>query len=206
MEFASAESFTVFFLFVFGISYLSGSVPYGLILTKAFNLGDIRNIGSGNIGATNVLRTGNKKVAALTLLLDALKGFLPVFIFAQFGSTYAGIAAVAAILGHCYPVWLKFKGGKGVATALGVLFGLNPLIALLAMLTWLLSAFLTRISSLSALIACASTPLYALFLDDSFIAITCLVISLLIGLRHEANIKRILNKTEPKIGNKKSSS
>ena len=203
MDFASAESVTLFFIFVFCLSYLSGSVPYGLILTKAFNLGDIRKIGSGNIGATNVLRTGNKKIAAATLLLDALKGFLPVFIFNQFGDSYAAIASIAAILGHCYPVWLKFKGGKGVATALGVLFGLNPFIALAAMGTWVLSAFITRISSLSALIACASTPFFALLFAQGITALTCLVLSILICLRHEANIKRILNKTESKIGEKK---
>ncbi len=203
MDFTSSESFMIFVSMVFASSYLSGSIPFGLILSKAFNLGDIRKIGSGNIGATNVLRTGNKKVAILTLLMDSLKGFIPVYIFLQFSVEYASIAAVAAILGHCYPVWLKFQGGKGVATALGILFGLNPYVALLAAGTWVLTAVLSKISSLSALVACISAPFYMLLLDDPFLSLSCGVLSLIICIRHEANIKRILAGTESKIGNKK---
>lgn len=190
-------------LLAFGISYLIGSIPFGLILTKAFNLGDLRSIGSGNIGATNVLRTGNKKVAALTLVLDMLKGFLPAFIFVEYGILIATLAAFGAILGHCYPVWLKFKGGKGVATILGILLGLNPFVGLATAATWLLVAFLGKISSLSALVAVSIAPFYMIIFGTPKLSYAVVIMAILVYWRHRENIKRLANGTEPKIGSDK---
>lgn len=177
------------------LSYLLGSIPFGLLLTKMAGLGDIRAIGSGNIGATNVLRTGHKGLALATLLLDAAKGAAAVLIF---GSN--PFYLLAALVGHIYPVWLKFKGGKGVATALGGIIALNPLLGLLTCATWLLTALLSRTSSLSAIAALTLMPVYAFFLNEGTIALA--VVSALVIYKHEANIKRLLKGEEPKIGQK----
>ena len=187
------------------IGYGFGSVPSGLLLTRAVGGPDIRTIGSGNIGATNVLRTGNKLLAATTLLFDILKGALT----GNLPTLAAIIAGIGAFLGHLYPVWLKFKGGKGVATCIGVLLGLAPLLALAFLLIWLASAFTLRISSASALIASALVPLIALSLawhsdrwPDLMIAATCFILSALLYHKHKDNIRRLMAGTEPKIGAK----
>lgn len=183
------------------IGYLSGSVPYGLLLTRAAGLGDIRTIGSGNIGATNVLRTGNKKVAAATLLLDALKGAIPVLLLGWLWGRDAGlVAGIAALLGHIFPVWLGFKGGKGVATGAGVLLAASWWIGLICALIWVVMAKVTRISSASALTACACAPVIALISGDLRLAGFALVLVLLIIWRHQDNIRRLLAGTEPRIG------
>ena len=186
------------------LGYLSGSVPYGLLLTRAAGLGDIRSIGSGNIGATNVLRTGNKKVAAATLLLDALKGAIPVLLLGWLWGRDAGlIAGIAALLGHIFPVWLGFKGGKGVATGAGVLLAASWWIGLICALIWVVMAKVTRISSASALTACACAPVIALISGDLRLAGFALVLVLLIIWRHQDNIRRLLAGTEPRIGKSK---
>ena len=187
------------------ISYLIGSIPFGLLLTRAAGLGDIRSIGSGNIGATNVLRTGNKKLAAATLILDGAKGAVAVALAKHFGDNdLALIAAIFSILGHIFPIWLKFKGGKGVATTLGMLLVLAPWTCLIACLTWLAVAFTARVSSLSALIALALTPLTSFLLyHDTRLSIVCLLVAILVFYTHRANIKRLLEGEEPKIGKKK---
>lgn len=186
------------------IGYLSGSVPSGLLLTRAAGLGDIRSIGSGNIGATNVLRTGNKKVAAATLLLDALKGAIPVLLLGWLWGRDAGlIAGIAALLGHIFPVWLGFKGGKGVATGAGVLLAASWWIGLICALIWVVMAKVTRISSASALTACACAPVIALISGDLRLAGFALVLVLLIIWRHQDNIRRLLAGTEPRIGKSK---
>ncbi len=185
------------------VGYLAGSIPFGLILTRVSGLGDIRNIGSGNIGATNVLRTGNKSLAALTLLLDALKGTLPVLFFASWGGeTAALIAGLGAFLGHIFPVWLQFRGGKGVATYLGVLFGISWPVAVMVCLCWLAVAFATRYSSLSALIAATLAPLALGASGRISAAVVCGVLTLLLILKHRANIERLRRGEEPKIGEK----
>ncbi len=182
------------------LGYLNGSIPFGLLFTRAAGLGDVRAIGSGNIGATNVLRTGSKKVAALTLLFDALKGFVPVVI-AQYwlGPTAAVVAGLAAIAGHLWPVWLGFKGGKGVATNIGVLFGLYWPLGLAFLVVWLGLAFLLRISSLSALAAAAASPLWAWALGRGDLVVPVALIAAVIFFTHRANISRLLAGTEPKI-------
>ncbi|HQT47036.1 MAG TPA: glycerol-3-phosphate 1-O-acyltransferase PlsY [Acidocella sp.] len=190
---------TLFFI-LFG--YLLGSIPFGLVLTRFAGLGDIRAIGSGNIGATNVLRTGNKKLAAATLLLDGLKGTLAVLFARYFGHDAALLSGLAAFLGHLFPVWLGFKGGKGVATGLGVLLGASFPVGLLACLAWLLAAFTLRYSSLSALIAFAAAPLIALVFAQWHLALFALIISALVTWKHSANIARLRAGTEPKIGQK----
>ena len=183
------------------IGYLSGSVPYGLLLTRAAGLGDIRAIGSGNIGATNVLRTGNKKVAAGTLLLDALKGAIPVLAFTALWGRDAGLlAGIAALLGHVFPVWLRFKGGKGVATGAGILLAASWWIGLLCALIWVAMAKITRISSASALTACVAAPVIALLAGDRLLAVFALVVAVIILWRHADNIRRLLAGTEPRIG------
>ncbi|HFB55230.1 MAG TPA: glycerol-3-phosphate 1-O-acyltransferase [Hellea balneolensis] len=185
--------------------YLLGSIPFGLVLAKLAGLGDIRAIGSGNIGATNVLRTGRKDLALLTLLLDAGKAGIAALIFGAFFAHPATlIAGGAALFGHCFPVWLKFKGGKGVATYFGVLFATAWPIALIAAAVWLVSALLTRISSLSALLASIGAPIAAFLLGRTDIAIMSAILSAVILIRHKDNIGRILAGTEPKIGKKKS--
>ena len=185
---------------VFG--YLLGSIPFGLLLTRAAGLGDVRKIGSGNIGATNVLRTGNKGLAAATLLLDALKGTAAVLIATRFGPDLGLWAGLGAFLGHLFPVWLGFKGGKGVATYLGVLTGLAWQAALVFAVVWLAVAFLFRYSSLAALTAAVIIPIALYFLSTPAAALLFVVLSILIFFKHRANISRLLAGTETKIGAK----
>jgi acyl phosphate:glycerol-3-phosphate acyltransferase len=180
--------------------YLLGSIPFGLLLTRAAGLGDIRQIGSGNIGATNVLRTGNKGLAAATLLLDGAKGAAAVLIAGHWGPDMMIMAGGGAMVGHLFPLWLGFKGGKGVATALGVLLALAWPIGLIACAVWLAAAFLFRYSSLAALLALAAAPLAAWLLWDRERWIMPLFLAVLVWLRHHANIRRLLKGEEPKIG------
>ncbi len=180
--------------------YLLGSIPFGLILTKLAGHGDIRTIGSGNIGATNVLRTGNKPLALLTLLLDGGKGTAAALIAGAISPPLGYIAAACAFLGHLYPVWLKFKGGKGVATFLGVLLALAWPVGVGAMLTWLATAYFFRFSSLAALAAAAITPLYAQAVGNKALMVTAGFMAVLIFLRHGDNIRRLVKGEEPKIG------
>ena len=184
------------------LGYLLGSVPFGLVLTRMAGLGDVRAIGSGNIGATNVLRTGNKGLALATLLLDGGKGAIAVFIALYWNFDTALIAGLFAVIGHNFPVWLKFKGGKGVATTLGVLLAFSWQIGVLACLTWLISAFLFRYSSLSALIAFAASPLYTFWIVDLKTAVVVALLATLGIARHHQNIRRLLKGEEPKIGKK----
>jgi acyl phosphate:glycerol-3-phosphate acyltransferase len=185
------------------IGYVLGSVPFGLLLTRAAGLGDIRSIGSGNIGATNVLRTGNKGLAAATLLLDAAKGAVAVLIARHYlGETPAMLAGLAAFIGHIFPVWLGFKGGKGVATYLGVLIALAWQCALVFAVLWLSVAALTRISSLAAIVATIAAPVAAWILGDANLAAVVAVMSLIVLLKHRANIKRLIAGEEPSIGSK----
>ena len=209
------------------LGYLLGSIPFGLILTKMSGLGDIRSIGSGNIGATNVLRTGNKKLAIITLLLDMAKGAIAVLIASAYAAHLPNcaainclgdcpcvppevynslqvipfIAAFFALLGHVFPVWLKFKGGKGVATGLGVLLALSWQVGLVVAVTWLFMAVVFRISSLSALVAIALSPVYAYFLNDDINMVWfCIAAGILIIGMHHTNIRRLIKGEEPKIG------
>lgn len=185
------------------IGYLLGSIPFGLLLTRAAGLGDVRSIGSGNIGATNVLRTGNKKLAAGTLLLDALKGTFAVLIAKYlFGFEASLVAGFFAFLGHLYPVWLGFKGGKGVATYLGVLLAVAPLMMLACAVVWIITAFLTRISSLSALVAMLVIPVALWIVEGEKTAALVTILSIISWIKHRENIKRLLNGTESKIGQK----
>jgi acyl phosphate:glycerol-3-phosphate acyltransferase len=193
--------------FVFG--YLLGSIPFGLILTRAAGGPDVRTIGSGNIGATNVLRTGNKKLAAITLLCDMFKGTAAVLVAGHYAAHdvalvaghYAALAAgLGAFLGHLFPVWLKFKGGKGVATYIGVLIGLYWPSALIFCALWVGVAFATRYSSLAALVASALTPLALLLLRQHDVALLFLALTVLLWIMHRANIGRLLNGSEGKIG------
>ena len=185
------------------IGYLLGSIPFGLLLTRLAGLGDIRRIGSGNIGATNVLRTGSKGAAAMTLLLDLAKGFAAVVIGQAWGEEASLVAALCVIIGHMFPVWLGFRGGKGVATALGVLIALAWPVALAAMLVWLATALLFQYSSLAALVATAAAAVLAPFVADGIIAAGIAGIALLIILRHHANIRRLIAGTESRISLKK---
>jgi len=183
------------------IAGLLGSIPFGLLLTRAAGLGDIRSIGSGNIGATNVLRTGNKKLAAATLLLDALKGTFAVWLVsALFGAEWGPLAAMAAVLGHCHPPWLGGKGGKAVATALGVMLGLSWPVFVVAALAWLVAARVWRISSLGGLCAVAIAPLASLVFATQGAALALLAIAAYIFWRHKSNIERLIAGTEPRIG------
>ncbi|MEZ5724175.1 MAG: glycerol-3-phosphate 1-O-acyltransferase PlsY [Paracoccaceae bacterium] len=185
------------------IGYLIGSIPFGIVITRALGLGDLRSIGSGNIGATNVLRTGHKGAALATLLLDSGKGAMAVLLARYFGGETAGIlAGAAAFLGHCFPVWLGFRGGKGVATFLGTLIAMHWPVGLAACAIWLAVAAISRISSLSALVAAASAPVLALLLGRGQVALAALFMAALIFQRHHANITRLLGGTEPKIGRK----
>ncbi|HEY6754690.1 MAG TPA: glycerol-3-phosphate 1-O-acyltransferase PlsY [Pseudolabrys sp.] len=183
---------------VFG--YLLGSIPFGLLITRAAGAPDIRAIGSGNIGATNVLRTGRKGLAAATLFCDALKGTIAVIVAAHFGANAALIAGLGAFLGHLFPVWLKFKGGKGVATYIGVLTGLFWPAALLFCGIWLVVAAAFRYSSLAALIASALTPLGLWFAEQPNIAAAFLLLTVLLWIKHRENIARLLKGTEGNIG------
>ena len=183
---------------VFG--YFLGSIPFGFIITRAAGLGDVRKIGSGNIGATNVLRTGRKGLAALTLLLDALKGTAAVLLASSYGPDAAVAAGLGAFLGHLFPVWLGFKGGKGVATYLGILIALAWSAALVFAVAWLLVAFITRYSSLAALVAAICVPI-ALFVSGQLLpAQLFTLLSLLVFWKHRANIVRLLQGNESRIG------
>ena len=185
------------------IGYLLGSIPFGLIVTRMAGVGDIRKIGSGNIGATNVLRTGRKDLAALTVLLDALKGAAAVLIGMQFSPLGVLIGGFAAVIGHLFPIWLKFKGGKGVATGLGVLIAASWPVGLACCAVWLVCAKLVKISSASALAAFAAAPLLAWLIDGRADRIELsLIIAVLIWARHHANISRLLAGAEPRIGQK----
>lgn len=184
-----------------GLGYLLGSVPFGVLLTRALGLGDLRSIGSGNIGATNVLRTGNKGAALATLLLDGGKGAAAVLLARWLGGESAAlVAGGAAFLGHLYPVWLGFRGGKGVATFLGTAIALAWPLGLGLCGIWLLTAALSRISSLSALVAAAVAPVMALLMGNGGLAATMLFMATLIFLRHHENIARLRAGTEPRIG------
>jgi glycerol-3-phosphate acyltransferase PlsY len=180
--------------------YLAGSIPFGLLITRAAGLGDVRRIGSGNIGATNVLRTGSKGLAAATLVADALKGTIAVLVAGWFREDLALYAGFAAFIGHIFPVWLNFKGGKGIATYLGVLIGLDWPAALVFAAVWLGVAFLTRFSSLAALAAALVVPVFLYFLDHGDMALMFLVMTAIAYYKHRANIERLLAGTEAKIG------
>lgn len=183
--------------------YLFGAIPFGIVMAKVFGLGDLRAIGSGNIGATNVLRTGNKLAAFLTLILDAGKAGIAVLLAgALFGELAGLVAGLAAFVGHCYPVWLGFKGGKGVATFFGLIFAACWPVGLAAGATWLVIAALSRYSSLSALIASALAPVYAAALEGTLMVPFLIILALLIFWRHTENIQRLLKGTEGKIGSK----
>ncbi len=192
------------YIVVAAAAYLLGSIPFGIVMARAFGLGDIRKIGSGNIGATNVLRTGNKLAAVLTLVLDAGKGAVAVLVArALVGEDAAGLAGLFAMLGHLYSVFLKFNGGKGVATFLGTLLALSFPVGLAACVTWLIVAITMRYSSLAALVAAALAPVYTYVFYHRQGAVLVLLLAALIFYRHGANIKRLLDRTEPKIGQKK---
>ncbi|MBL4721275.1 MAG: glycerol-3-phosphate 1-O-acyltransferase PlsY [Alphaproteobacteria bacterium] len=182
--------------------YILGSIPFGLVITRLAGLGDIRNIGSGNIGATNVLRTGNKFLAALTLILDSGKGAAAVLATAAYDPAMTAPVAVASVLGHLFPVWLGFHGGKGVATTLGALLALSWPVGVLCCGTWLLCTALFRYSSLSALVALALSPAYAYFLSTSPVMIAAAILAALVIFRHKENIQRLLAGQETKIGKK----
>lgn len=186
------------------IGYLLGSIPFGLILTKAFGLGNLREIGSGNIGATNVLRTGSKSTAAATLILDGAKGAVAVLLArALAGEDAAQIAALMAFLGHCFPVWIGFKGGKGVATFLGLMLALAWPVGLLSCATWLAAAAISRISSLSAIVAASWSLLWCILLGQGQIFLLTVILVALILWRHKDNITRLKAGTEPRIGGSK---
>jgi len=196
-------TFEPIFILVFLGGYILGSIPFGLLIARAAGQGDIRAIGSGNIGATNVLRTGRKDLAIFTLFLDAAKAGVAVLVVRHFFGTELGLlAGGAALIGHCFPIWLRFRGGKGVATFFGFLFASAWQVGLIAGAVWLLSAFLSRMSSLSALLAAVVAPVAAFGLGYSSAAIASLVLGFVIFIRHKDNIVRILNGTESKIGKK----
>ena len=204
-------SYLFILLFFSLMGYLIGSVPFGLVLTKMSGLGDIRNIGSGNIGATNVLRTGNKKIAFLTLILDGSKGALALFLLTSILTNTSilslynyelimSVVAISSILGHCFPIWLNFKGGKGVATGFGTILFLNLIVGIIALIIWVLIAKLFKISSMSALISYFLIPFLMVFNSaESYFIIASIFISLICWFQHRENIKRLLNRTEPKI-------
>ena len=196
------------------LAYLAGSLSFAVIVSRLMHLNDPRSYGSGNPGATNVLRSGNKVAAALTLLLDGLKAFIPLWCVQQYGAEF-GLAdgtvasvALAAFLGHLFPVFFKFKGGKGVATAIGASFGIHPLLGVATGLTWLIIAYFFRYSSLAALVAAVFTPVYYLLCDglawrsEPAVAVTLGLIAGLLLWRHRANIGRLISGSEPRIGAK----
>tara|TARA_B110000444_G_scaffold28922_1_gene23928 strand:- start:53 stop:682 length:630 start_codon:yes stop_codon:yes gene_type:complete len=204
-------NYLLILLFFSFMGYLIGSVPFGLVLTKMSGLGDIRNIGSGNIGATNVLRTGNKKIAFLTLILDGSKGALALFLLTSILTNTSilslynyelimSVVAISSILGHCFPIWLNFKGGKGVATGFGTILFLNLIVGIIALIIWVLIAKLFKISSMSALISYFLIPFLMVFNSaENYFIIASIFISLICWFQHRENIKRLLNRTEPKI-------
>lgn len=188
---------------VAALAYLLGSIPFGVLITRAMGLGDLRSIGSGNIGATNVLRTGNKGAALATLLLDAAKGGIAVLIArATLAEDAAQVAGLFAFLGHLFPVWLGFRGGKGVATFLGTVLALAWPVGLLACATWVATAALFRFSSLAALVAAVAAPVWALLTGNGQTALFCAALALLVVIRHDANIRRLIAGTEPRLGRK----
>ena len=194
---------TLILLFApFLLGYLLGSIPFGLLLTRAAGLGDIRKLGSGNIGATNVLRTGRKGLAAATLLLDALKGLVAVLVADQIGELAAVGAGAGAVLGHMFPVWLSFKGGKGGATVLGVFMGLSWPIVAVGVGVWLLVLVTLRYSSLATLLSTALAAASAWWLSPRPVAMLATVLVLLVWAKHHENIRRLLTGSEPKIGKK----
>jgi len=185
------------------LGYLLGAIPFGLVLARLMRLGDLRQIGSGNIGATNVLRTGSKKAAALTLLLDGAKGAVAVLLARWFAAEDAAqLAGLAAFVGHCFPVWLGFRGGKGVATFLGILLALAWPVGLACCATWAFTALLSRISSLSALFAAGSSSLWMVLAGENAMIVLGAILTLLVFWRHSANITRLKAGTEPRIGRK----
>ncbi|MCK6418128.1 MAG: glycerol-3-phosphate 1-O-acyltransferase PlsY [Alphaproteobacteria bacterium] len=198
----------MFYIFL-AIAYLVGSIPFGLVITRLAGHGDIRAIGSGNIGATNVLRTGDKRLALATLALDSVKGasVIAAYVIVQPGATAFALLLVglAALIGHCFPVWLKFKGGKGVATGLGVLLMAAPLAGLGVGLIWIVVVAVTRLSSLAAMSAAALCPLLVAYFYGIDAAYGALAIAFLVLARHQANITRLLAGQEPKIGQKQES-
>jgi acyl phosphate:glycerol-3-phosphate acyltransferase len=188
------------FAICFLIAYLIGSIPFGLIVTRLAGAGDVRAIGSGNIGATNVLRTGRKGLAIATLILDALKGALPVWLAGRYGPDMAVVVGLGTVLGHCFPVWLKFRGGKGVATALGVMVTLTPLVALLAVLLFVAVTALSRYVSLGSMLGAVAACGLAWYLGHVQAAELYAALTLLILAKHAANIRRLLAGTESKLG------
>src|ERR1700733_3829441 len=192
------QSQTWLYLAIVVAGYLLGSIPFGLLLTRSAGLGDIRKIGSGSIGATNVLRTGRKSLAAATVLLDGGKGALAVLVAQHWGPDTAMLAGCAAVVGHLFPVWLRFRGGKGVATSLGVLLMLDWRIGLLACATWLVVAVILRYSSVASLSALALSPVFAWFLASHQLAAVALFIAVLVWSRHHQNIGRLVRGQEPK--------
>ena len=200
---AAAVSGDGFLVVAFVLGYLLGSIPFGLILTKLAGTQDLRSVGSGNIGATNVLRTGRKGLAAATLLLDMLKGTAAVVIAGTFGGPNAAmLAALGAFLGHLFPVWLKFRGGKGVAVYIGILIGLLWPAAVLFCAIWLITAVISRYSSLSALVASFITPIFLWWYGHPALAALFALLTVLLFYMHRANISRLLAGTEGKIGKK----
>ena len=186
------------------LAYLAGSIPFGLVFARLFGLGDLRKIGSGNIGATNVLRTGSKPAAFLTLVLDAGKGGIAVLIArALLADDAAQIAGLFAFLGHLFPIYLRFQGGKGVATFLGTALALSFPLGLACCATWAVTALIFRYSSLAALVSAVSSPIWAIVVDYRTSVLLCVLLAQLIFLRHRSNIERLFARTEPKIGQKK---
>ncbi|WP_298465792.1 glycerol-3-phosphate 1-O-acyltransferase PlsY [uncultured Erythrobacter sp.] len=190
-------------IFAILLGFLGGSIPFGLLLTKAAGLGDVREIGSGSIGATNVLRTGNKGLAAGTVLLDAAKGVVPVLLAAHFWPGNEGLAAVAAVAGHCFTPWLKFKGGKGFATAAGVLGALAWPAMLACAAIWAVTVFLIRISSVASLATVTAAPLVAWAMGYSYLVMPLIAVAAIVIVQHRANIGRLMRGEEPKIGGSK---
>jgi acyl phosphate:glycerol-3-phosphate acyltransferase len=185
------------------LGYLLGSIPFGLLLTKIAGGGDIREIGSGNIGATNVLRTGRKGLAALTLLLDLLKGFVAVWLAREYLPGGEAVAAAGAFFGHLYPVWLKFKGGKGVATYAGIMFGLFWQAGIIYAVTWIGALLIFRISSVGGLLAALMAPIAAAYFGRYELVAMLVACTLIIFWKHRANIERLIDGTEPRIGKSK---
>lgn len=182
------------------IAYLLGSIPFGLILTRLSGKGDLRSVGSGNIGATNVLRTGSKGLAAATLLLDAAKGTAAVLLAREFAPGFEQVAAAGAMVGHLYPVWLRFRGGKGVATLLGVLAALLPMAAIVYAVVWISLLLLTRVSSVAGMVAAVSAPLSAVMLGHRELALLLVGLGVLVVWKHRENLARLRNRTEPRVG------
>jgi len=195
---------TFTFLSILLAAYLFGSIPFGLLLSWCFKLPDPRTVGSKNIGATNMLRSGNKLAAVLTLFFDTLKGSAAVAYALMFDPSFAPWAGIFVVLGHIWPIWLRFRGGKGVATAFGVILILSWPIAVACFVTWLAVAFTSRYSSLAALISIGLSPLYSIFLSREDLALMCLAMGILVVWTHRHNISRLINGKETKIGERKS--